>query len=906
MSNKCCVLILTAAILILAGAQRVWAVDADGQWLSTVTSTGDWSVADNWIAATIANGDGYTAYFMGDTATGNTITVNVDPARATESISHLFFYDYTPDTPGKWVIQGNTVLNLVNTFTTLNSEITVNPVFTDPSETVRATTAEISSPVSVASGTGLVIQGGGILKLSGNTTVLGGNATIQTSTVVDLSGNMTVNTGNVTVSDTSVLNVTGSLSTTSSSAANGRLTINGGNVVNVSGTGSLTIAGSVNAGTGNSLNIGLSSGDAVTATLRGGDTTIQYGDPAAAALSNSGWGASTITVRGTTTVSTTGAVVDEVRIGSSGPDAAALAMYDNSVLNTALLRVSEFGDQALVNLYNNARINATTVEMAHWHDPSVASNIRVTLNNSSKLYATDVTVGNSGSAVLVVNDNAEVHVAGTLYTARNGYWGSPSLGVTGEVDVSGNGKIFAGAISLDGNWTTTRSTSVFNLTDNALVSVTGNMMLTNDEPSNAYVNMSNNAQLNVGGALYVAGTASSQGTATLSVTCNPGETASVTANSMVVGGPNWNEIGTFNLSGNAKATITNNLGIAMGRNADGYVNVSDNAQLQVGSITMSPSGGGSGANTRQLNIYGAAQVTSTGDLTIGATTGWTRTATVTVSGASSLTIGGNVNAPGDGGVTLNDSATMSVAGNYTIGEPVNNNYFTMNVTGGGTSTATSLTVGGNIILSSTNGTLLANSIGGGAPPNGGVQLTGAGSTLYFNGGRIQPGAATTAFMQGLPHAIIQAGGAKFAVYQNVTVAQDLEHDSALGSTADGGLAVSGNSTLTLSGALTYTGPTTINATSTLKIDSPGTTALAAVSGTGNLTIGDGIVGNTVSVASVNVGTLNVGDGSTVVIRPLPGGPLAGGGLTAVPEPGTLALLSIAAMGLIGAAWRKRK
>jgi hypothetical protein len=53
--------------------------------------------------------------------------------------------------------------------------------------------------------------------------------------------------------------------------------------------------------------------------------------------------------------------------------------------------------------------------------------------------------------------------------------------------------------------------------------------------------------------------------------------------------------------------------------------------------------------------------------------------------------------------------------------------------------------------------------------------------------------------------------------------------------------------------------------------------------------------------------LSIGAGGKVIIKPLPGsGPLAGGALKAVPEPSTFVLLTITALGLIGAAWRKRK
>jgi autotransporter-associated beta strand protein len=86
------------------------------------------------------------------------------------------------------------------------------------------------------------------------------------------------------------------------------------------------------------------------------------------------------------------------------------------------------------------------------------------------------------------------------------------------------------------------------------------------------------------------------------------------------------------------------------------------------------------------------------------------------------------------------------------------------------------------------------------------------SYINFSGGTLKAGASSTTFLQGLTGATVSTNGALFdtSTY-SITVAQPLLHDSGL-SGADGGLTKQGGTgTLTLSGANTYTGGTSINA-----------------------------------------------------------------------------------------------
>jgi autotransporter-associated beta strand protein len=82
------------------------------------------------------------------------------------------------------------------------------------------------------------------------------------------------------------------------------------------------------------------------------------------------------------------------------------------------------------------------------------------------------------------------------------------------------------------------------------------------------------------------------------------------------------------------------------------------------------------------------------------------------------------------------------------------------------------------------------------------------ATLYFDGGILKPLAADTAYLGGLTHAFIKTGGATFdTTYGSITISQALLTDAVA---TGGGLTKNGSNTVTLIGANTYSGDTTVN------------------------------------------------------------------------------------------------
>ena len=323
-----------------------------------------------------------------------------------------------------------------------------------------------------------------------------------------------------------------------------------------------------------------------------------------------------------------------------------------------------------------------------------------------------------------------------------------------------------------------------------------------------------------------------------------------TVSAMIVGSAT-NGIGVFNLnSGSLVASCVNEDAIDVGNatNGNGVFNMNG------GSLTVSGKyfiiGGLTGSGV--YNQTGGTVTAILTDLILGNNIN-TSTGLVSIAGGTFDGTAAAFNVAFRGAGTVNLSGT----GLLKIG--------TLNMTRNSSDSANA-----NGVLNLNGGTLQMT---GEAFGNAATGQTGA---INFNGGLMQARTNSTTFIT-VPAApsvlttTVKAGGARiddggFAI----TVTAPLVHDATLGTTPDGGLFKQGAGTLTLAGASTYTGNTTIS-NGTLAVNgSLGTTAVTVASGgtlAGTGSLGSNVLvkaGGAIAPAGLGVvGTLTVASNVTL-------------------------------------------
>jgi autotransporter-associated beta strand protein len=393
----------------------------------------------------------------------------------------------------------------------------------------------------------------------------------------------------------------------------------------------------------------------------------------------------------------------------------------------------------------------------------------VILSGNSQLINTGGTgaqVGESTGSTgnLVVSNSSWVYSANRILLG-------PALGATGIVVIANNGAI------TNGGWVSLGAPGSASVTlkDNAIWQALVDFNVTDTtatagQPSGATLNIQDNALLRIN-TLYVAKNIYCTGTINQSggtVLRNGGGDWRIGGN--VPGGVN--QLGTYNLSGG-----TMNAGAAnfqVGAQGTGYF-------IQTGGTAISRGGWASigrfAGAVGYLNVSGGTFIDdgiSGNNLLIGEA----GTGTLNVSGTGVVTVRNNL-------VLGNGNGTPGVG--------------TANITNGLVVVTNSLVFGN---LAGSSGTL---NLYGGTLVASQVYMATAGSSSYINfyGGTLQAGPNANAnFMSGLTSATVYNGAVINSDTNVLTIAQDLL-DGGMG----GGLTKLGSGSLTLSGNLSYAGPT---------------------------------------------------------------------------------------------------
>ncbi|HEY8993364.1 MAG TPA: autotransporter-associated beta strand repeat-containing protein [Lacunisphaera sp.] len=672
---------------------------------------------------------------------------------------------------------------------------------------------------------------------------------------------------------------TGSLTLNTANTYSGGTTLNGGtlNVNNASaiGTGSLTIA----AGT----TIDNTSASAVT--LSTNNTQFWNGDFTFGGTNDLNLGTGAVTLATTLHLTTNGTKTLTVGGAISGPPGAGLVKEGTGTL--ALNGANTFDGGVAINagvvrLGNAAALGASTNSLTF----GASSNAKLQVNGNAATVGsldgdntTTIENSNATNGSLTVGSGSFDGIlqngsAGTLTLAKTG---PGILTLTGANTYSGGTTVNGGTLSVGGNnalGTGTVTMSGGNLSNTTGVTLANNFTLNNAATFTAS-----------GGDMVLSGniTGSPAGNWTLTPTNKitlAGTNSLTSSAGLLIGAGSVDITGSTTIDGGANT----NAGFAtIGNGADATLTI-----LNGGSLAINGTTGGIKPNTiigqnlsnSTINV-GATDKSSSGTLTIGGNTGF---------------VLGNNNAASTGVMTISSGTATITAGSATLQNVQNfiamgrdNATGIINLDGGTLATGRQFVRDGSAGGTEGTGTAIVNF-------NGGV-LRAQANQIQGNGWFET---ATTGNFQVVTTNVAE-GGAKIDTNGfNVNINTALVHAGS--NVIDGGLVKSGAGTLSLGGTNTFTGNAIVNEgtlalATNVSLDDTivlslagGTTLDLAFASDSETVFGLVLNGTAVAAGTYDATQLNaLGAGSSISFTS------AGGTLTvlsAVPEPGTVALVSL--------------
>jgi fibronectin-binding autotransporter adhesin len=561
-------------------------------------------------------------------------------------------------------------------------------------------------------------------------------------------------------------------------------------------------------------------------------------------------------------------------LGANNATAAATTVMNNNtfIKSTGILYVGYNGAASNLTMRNDSHIDGknglyfglTGKSIVELHDNShITSTTGNFINGANSPTA---------SASLTLYDASYITTPGIAYIGSN---------ALGNATLSGTSYIQAGSHVYIGNSSNGASTLTMN-------GIGTNGPHITSTAGNIYVGS------NFTGALFGNGTATMTGGSAIACTdatngiflvgYNKGVgsltqsgTSTITARRIYYGEA-AGAIGTVIMNDNAVTTASADLLLGYS-SATGTLTLNQSASMSIGTIAYVGAYGGTGT----VNLNGPTAQFAANSIQVGYN--WNAVATDThgtfnVNGANALVNADTIIVGADGGQgavwNQNSGHTTAVSKLY-VGE-----YDGTDAAAGRTAGSGTLNLNGGTVTTpvvSTHSVYSAEIIG---PSSG---------TVNFNGGILQASASSADFiatddssatmtLNVQKNATTGLGALIDTQAFDVTITKNLVHDAA-GPAIDGGLKKIGTGSLTLTGALSYTGNTAVNA-GTLNV-----TALNTPNATVSVATGANL-----TATSIVANTLSIGGAPTASVA-------------AVPEPTTLVLLMLAGAGILLAAWRRK-